>query len=170
MFAAGPLNGSQTDPRRRLSCIGIYWRVDTADLGWSRSESPETGFVAASADGSERGGHDGSIRAHRCCGYTVACRTRELAIRGALGATRSDLTRLVLRYGLALVSMGVVMGLTAGAAATRLMANLVYGKCLIDVPKLGAVAVLLMRVATLACWIPVRRVLAIEPLTAIRIE
>ena len=80
------------------------------------------------------------------------------------------MTRLVLRYGLALVSMGVVVGLTAGAAATRLMANLVYGKCLIDVPKLGAVAVLLMTVATLACWIPVRRVLAIEPLTAIRIE
>jgi predicted permease len=102
--------------------------------------------------------------------YGVALRTREVGLRMALGAQRVDVLRLVLAGGAKLVGLGVVAGLGGAAASTRLMHTLVFGVSPID-PLTFAVAVLvLVLVALLAHWIPVRRALRIDPALALRAE
>jgi ABC-type antimicrobial peptide transport system permease subunit len=100
----------------------------------------------------------------------VSQRTRELAIRIALGATRTELTALVLRYGLRFVCAGIAAGIAGAAAATRLIANFVYGVRILDLPTVATVTILLTAVTIAACLFPARRALAGEPLAAIRGE
>jgi predicted permease len=100
--------------------------------------------------------------------YAVSQRTRELAIRTALGATRGRLVAAVLRHGLAFVAGGLVAGFAGALLATRLIANLVYGARVVDVATFAAVALLLLAVAAAACWLPARRASAVDPMAAIR--
>ena len=100
--------------------------------------------------------------------YAVSQRTRELAIRTALGATRGRLAAAVLRHGLASVAVGLVAGFAGALLATRLIANLVYGARVVDVATFAAVALLLLAVAAAACWLPARRASAVDPMAAIR--
>jgi putative ABC transport system permease protein len=102
--------------------------------------------------------------------YGVALRTREVGLRMALGAQRADVLRLVLAGGAKLVGFGVVAGLAGAAASTRLMGTLVFGVSPID-PLTFTVAVLvLVAVALLAHWVPIRRALRIDPARALRAE
>ena len=102
--------------------------------------------------------------------YGVALRTREVGVRMALGAQRMDVLRLVLAGGAKLVALGVIAGLAGAAASTRLMGTLVFGVSPVD-PLTFAVAVLvLVAVALLAHWIPIRRALRIDPALALRAE
>src|SRR4029453_362579 len=89
--------------------------------------------------------------------YSVTQRTRELGIRMALGAQRSDVFRLVLRKGLMLVAWGAAIGLLACYWLSRLIANQLYGVGANDPATLISVAVLLIGVALLASYIPARR-------------
>ena len=102
--------------------------------------------------------------------YAVSQRTRELGVRLALGATVSDVVRLVLAGGLKLVAVGVASGLAAAAASTHLLGALIFGVGPLDPISFGGAALLLAVVALMAHWVPVRRALRIDPARALRAE
>jgi putative ABC transport system permease protein len=102
--------------------------------------------------------------------YGVSQRTRELGVRLALGAQPRDVLRLVLGSGLTLVAIGVGAGLAAAFAATRTLGTLVYGVSPVDPTAFGSATLLLIAVALLAHWVPVRRALRIDPASTLRAE
>jgi len=102
--------------------------------------------------------------------YSVAQRTNEIGIRIALGARAVDVVRLVLKHGLALAAIGVAIGLLASFALTRLMKGLLFGVSETDPLTFAAVALSLIGVALMACWIPARRAAKVDPIVALRSE
>jgi ABC-type antimicrobial peptide transport system permease subunit len=100
----------------------------------------------------------------------VLKRTREIGIRMALGAQRSDILRLVLRQGIRAALAGVAIGIIAALALTRLLSTLLYGVKPGDWLTFLSVALLLLAVATAACSIPARRAMRVEPIVALRYE
>jgi predicted permease len=102
--------------------------------------------------------------------YTVRQRTRELGIRLALGAQARDVLWLILRQGLKLTLIGVALGLTVAFALTRWMESLLFRVRPTDALTFGAIAVALLSVALMACWIPARRATKVDPLIALRSE
>ncbi|MGH9432373.1 MAG: ADOP family duplicated permease [Terriglobia bacterium] len=102
--------------------------------------------------------------------YEVTRRTREVGIRMALGAGRSDVLKLVLVQGLGLTLVGVVIGIIAAMALTRYLSSLLYGVKPSDPLTLVAVSLLLIGVSLLACSIPARRATKVDPMVALRYE
>jgi putative ABC transport system permease protein len=102
--------------------------------------------------------------------YAVTQRTREIGVRMALGAQPTDVLKVLMRHGLMLVSVGVGLGLAASFALTRLMTDLLFGVEPTDKTTLGAMTLLLVAVALLACFIPARRAMKVDPLVALRYE
>jgi predicted permease len=100
--------------------------------------------------------------------YAVAERTREMGIRLALGAQPRDLLKLVVGRGLLLTFVGLVIGLGAAFALTRLMEKLLFGVSPTDPLTFAVIPLLLAGVALLACWIPARRATRMDPLAALR--
>jgi putative ABC transport system permease protein len=102
--------------------------------------------------------------------YTVEQRTHEFGIRTTLGARDFDILRLVLREGILVIVLGISIGIAGAYGATRLIANQLYDVSPMDPATIAAVAVVLILVALLACYIPGRRATKLDPLTALRIE
>ena len=102
--------------------------------------------------------------------YSVALRTRELGLRLAIGAQPRQVLLLVLKQGLLLTMFGVVVGLVAAFALTRLLSGLLFGVEAIDVSTFTAISLLLITVSLLACYLPARRAMRIDPLQALRYE
>ncbi|HEY0006258.1 MAG TPA: ABC transporter permease [Pyrinomonadaceae bacterium] len=102
--------------------------------------------------------------------YMVAQRTREIGIRMALGAQTADILRMVVRQGMLLVIIGVVVGVAASFAVTRVMTSMLFGVGAHDPLTLLAVSLLLAAVALLACLVPARRATKVDPMTALRYE
>jgi putative ABC transport system permease protein len=102
--------------------------------------------------------------------YSVAQRTRELGIRIALGAQRSDVLRLILRQGMTLVAAGVIFGIAASLGLTRMIASLLYGISASDPITFLLLSAALVFVAFIACWLPARRASAVDPIVALHAE
>jgi len=102
--------------------------------------------------------------------YAAVQRTQEIGIRMAIGATPGDILKMVLRQGLGTVGIGLLAGLVAAFAGTRLLADLFYGVTPNDPVTYAAVAALLLAVVLLACWIPARRATRVSPVLALRFE
>jgi putative ABC transport system permease protein len=102
--------------------------------------------------------------------YTVAERTREIGVRMALGAQPGNVMRTVLRHGMALAVAGVMIGLAASFALTRVMSDMLFGVQATDPATLVAITLLLLAVALVSCLIPARRATKVDPLVALRHE
>jgi predicted permease len=102
--------------------------------------------------------------------YTTRQRTHELGIRIAFGAEPRDVFGLVLRQGAILAVLGIIIGLAASFALTRALSSLLFGVSATDTLTFAAVAILLMLVALLACYLPARRAMRTDPLTALRYQ
>jgi putative ABC transport system permease protein len=100
--------------------------------------------------------------------YLVNERTHEIGIRLALGAARRNILEMILRQGLRLALTGAVVGLVVALIVSRLIATLLYGVGPTDPLTFGAVAILFLLVALLACYLPARRATKVDPMIALR--
>ena len=102
--------------------------------------------------------------------YAVSQRTREIGVRVALGASRSDVLRLAMGHGIRLVLIGVAAGIAAAMALTSLMRSFLFGVSATDPMTYAGVALLLSAVAMTACYIPANRATKVDPMSALRNE
>jgi predicted permease len=102
--------------------------------------------------------------------YIVAQRTHEFGVRMALGARGRDVMKLVIRQGMWLVLIGVVIGMAASLAVSRLLKSFLFGLSAADPMTFGIIPLLLAAVALLACYVPARRATKVDPMIALRAE
>ena len=102
--------------------------------------------------------------------YLTGQRTHEIGIRVALGASTSDVLRMILGEGMRITLVGVAIGVAAALALTRLIAKVIYGVSAYDPLTFLGVAILLIGVALLACYLPARRAMRVDPIIALRYE
>jgi predicted permease len=102
--------------------------------------------------------------------YLVGERTHEIGIRLALGASRSNILRIILRQGLGLAIVGAAVGIVCALIVSHLMASLLYGVRPTDFPTFAGVTFLFVGVALLACYVPARRAMKVDPMVALRYE
>jgi len=102
--------------------------------------------------------------------YLVAQRTREIGIRVALGSSRAGILRLVLQEGFKLVAMGFVLGIVGAALLQKGVASQIYGVRPYDPVVLAGVMALLAGIALVACAVPARRAMGVDPVVVLRYE
>jgi putative ABC transport system permease protein len=111
-----------------------------------------------------------SVGLYGVMALTVTQRTRELGIRMALGAERTNIFKLVLSQGMALIAIGIGIGLIGAIAAGRALMSLLYNVGAIDIGAVATAVISLVLVALLACCVPARRATRVDPIIALRTE
>jgi putative ABC transport system permease protein len=111
-----------------------------------------------------------SIGLYGVMSYSVAARKREIGIRVSVGATPKDIFRLILSEGLRVTVIGIAIGLFASLALTRMISSLLFEVHATDPLAFSLAAVALVFAALLACYIPARRAIAVDPVSAIRAD
>ncbi|MCI0490672.1 MAG: ABC transporter permease [Blastocatellia bacterium] len=112
----------------------------------------------------------GAIGIYGVISYSVSRRTREIGIRQALGAQPGAVMKLVIWQGMKLALMGIAMGLLAAFAVTRFLSSFLFGVSATDPLTFAVITLLLAAVAFLACFIPARRAMKVDPMKALRYE
>ena len=112
----------------------------------------------------------GMVGIYGVLAFLVSKRTREIGIRIALGAQRRDVLWLVLREGARFAAIGIALGLTSAFVVTRWISSELYGVSSADPLTFGCVGTLMAAVTMLACYVPARRAMTIDPLIALRYE
>jgi putative ABC transport system permease protein len=102
--------------------------------------------------------------------YSVEQRRPELGLRRALGAQVSDLRWMILRQGMAPVAIGLLCGVAASLVAGSLIRSLLFGVTASDPLTIASVAVVVLAIALLACYLPARRSMSVDPMVALRYE
>jgi ABC-type antimicrobial peptide transport system permease subunit len=105
---------------------------------------------------------------HGLVSYTFRQRTQEIGVRVALGARRGDVLSLVMMQGARLALLGVGLGAIIALALTRALSDLLFGVRASDLVTYAGVALLLVVVTLVACWVPARRAASVDPMTALR--
>jgi ABC-type antimicrobial peptide transport system permease subunit len=111
-----------------------------------------------------------SIGIYGVLSYLVGQRTREIGIRMALGAAHRDVLSMVLKDGARMTVVGIGIGIAAALGLTRLMSSMLFGVNPTDLTTFAVVAMTLSSIAMLACYLPARRAMRIDPLVALRDE
>jgi putative ABC transport system permease protein len=111
-----------------------------------------------------------SVGLYGVMNYSATQRTHEVGIRMALGATRTDIIKLVVGNGMMLTVIGIGLGVAASLILTRVMASLLFGVTATDVPTFLGVSAVLAAVALIANYIPARRATRVDPVIALRYE
>ena len=102
--------------------------------------------------------------------YAVSQRTREIGVRVALGASAADVQWMVLGHGLRITAMGLVIGVGLSAVSVGLLRRYLYGLSPFDPVAFGGACLLWILIAMLASWVPARRAMRVDPLTALKWE
>ena len=109
-----------------------------------------------------------SIGLYGVISYLVRQRTREIGIRMAFGAAGQNIVRLIVAQGMTMAIVGVGIGLAAAFVVTRVIDNLLFGVTATDPITFGGIAALLLAVSVLACYLPARRAMKVDPMVALR--
>jgi ABC-type antimicrobial peptide transport system permease subunit len=102
--------------------------------------------------------------------FAVSRRTREIGVRMALGASRAEIVQMILRETFVLLGLGIVIGILAALGAARLISSLLYGIAPNDPSTCVVVCAVLAGVALVACYVPARRAMRVDPMVALRYE
>jgi ABC-type antimicrobial peptide transport system permease subunit len=111
-----------------------------------------------------------SIGIYGVLSYMVGQRTKEIGVRMALGAQKLDVLRLIMKDGVEMTLTGIILGVIGAFGLTRLMSSMLFGVKPTDPLTFTVVAVLLCAVAMLACYVPARRAMKVDPTEALRHE
>ena len=110
----------------------------------------------------------GAVGLYGVVSYAVACRTRDIGLRMALGAAQRDVMRWVFSHGMRPVVVGLAVGLGASIAIARTLRSLLFGVAPVDPLSIGGVILVLLLTSGLACYLPARRAAALDPIAALR--
>jgi ABC-type antimicrobial peptide transport system permease subunit len=112
----------------------------------------------------------GAIGLYGVLSYVVASRTREIGVRMALGAPATQVQRMIVRQGLAVVAIGVATGLVAAALASQALGSLLFGVQSVDLLTFISMALLMLCIGALASYLPARRASRLAPMVSLRRE
>jgi putative ABC transport system permease protein len=155
---------AEVEPERPVSEVALMQDVVNGSVGSRRFPAFLLGGFAALALALAAVGIIGVVS------YSVTQRTREIGIRMALGAARTDVLKLILSASMVWVAVGIALGIMASLGLTRLLGTLLYGVKPGNPLVLGSVSFVLASVALLASYIPARRAAKVDPMVALRYE